>query len=87
MRTRTLAAAHVGRFYRVRLRANLGTTPYRWKLIHGRLPSGLRLRRDGTLSGRPRKRGVYRFTVRVRDHSRPTMTATRRLVLVVRKNH
>jgi hypothetical protein len=30
--------------------------------------------------------GVYRFTVRVRDHSHHTMTATRRLELTVRQS-
>ena len=87
VRTSKLSTAHAGSPYRVRLRANLGTTPYRWTLVHGSLPPGLRLRRDGMLSGRPHRRGTYRFTVRVRDASHPTITANRRLVLAVRKNH
>jgi large repetitive protein len=86
IRTHKLAGAHVARFYRAQLRANLGTTPYRWKVTRGKLPTGLRLRRDGMLSGRPRKRGTYRFTVRVKDASHPTMTETRQLMLQVRKN-
>ena len=48
VRTRTLRAARAGRDYRARLRANLGTTPYRWTVMHGRLPAGVRLHRDGT---------------------------------------
>ena len=87
VRTRKLRAARVGRTYRVRLRANLGTTPYRWKVIRGRLPAGLRLHRDGTVSGRPRRAGSYTFTVRVSDASHPTMRAVHRLVLTVRANH
>ncbi len=83
VRTRTLRAAHAGRNYRARLRANLGTTSYRWALLHGRLPQGVRLHPDGRLTGRPQKRGIYRFTVRVRDSSRPRMTAIRRLALTV----
>lgn len=86
IRTHKLAAAHVGRSYRAQLRANLGTTPYRWKVTRGKLPTGLRLRRDGMLSGRPHKRGTYRFTVRVKDASHPTMTATSQLMLQVPKN-
>ena len=86
VRTSKLPAAREGRSYRARLRANLGTTPYRWKVTRGKLPAGIRLRRDGTLFGRPRKPGTYRFTVRVKDTSHPTMTATRRLVLIVGTN-
>ena len=56
-------------------------------MTRGRLPAGLRLQRDGTLSGRPRKAGIYPFTVRVRDPSHPTMRAARRLLLTVRANH
>lgn len=85
IRTRTLAAAHASRSYRARPHANLGTTPYRWNVIHGRLPRGIRLHRDGTLTGRSRKRGACTFTVQVRDTSLPPMTATRRLVLLVRE--
>jgi hypothetical protein len=48
------------------------------------MPPGLRLRRGGTLSGRPDKPGIFRFTIRVRDTSHPTMTAARRLTLRVR---
>ena len=87
VRTHKLRAARVARTYRVRLRANLGTTPYRWKVIRGRLPAGLSLHRGGTVFGRPRRVGSYTFTVRVSDASHPTMRATRRLVLTVRANH
>lgn len=83
VRTAKLPATRVGRHYRVRLRAYLGTTPYRWTVRRGRLPHGLRLTRTGILTGRPRRAGTYRFTVRARDHTRPAMTATRRLALVV----
>ena len=41
VRTRRIPAAHRGRAYRARLRGNLGTTPYRWRVGHGRLPAGL----------------------------------------------
>ncbi len=54
-------------------------------MIHGKLARGVRLHHDGTLVGRPRKVGIYRFTVRVRDSSHPRMTATRQLVLLVQK--
>ena len=84
VRTGGLRHAHRGRRYRAQLRANLGTTPYRWRVTAGRLPHGLRLTRAGRLSGRPRQRGRFTFTIRVTDSSRPAMHARRRLTLVVR---
>lgn len=87
VRTSKLRTARVGRTYAVRLRANLGTTPYRWMVTRGKLPAGLRLRRDGIVSGRPHKAGIYTFTVRVSDASHPAMRATHRLVLTVRATH
>ena len=41
VRTATLPSAHAGRRYAVLLRANLGTTPYRWQVSAGHLPAGL----------------------------------------------
>jgi sugar lactone lactonase YvrE len=84
VRTARLPAARVGHRYKALLRANLGTTPYRWALTKGKLPAGIHLSRTGKLTGKPHRSGVYRFTVRVRDASHPRMTATRRLVLTVR---
>ncbi len=81
--TAKLAKAHAGRKYTAELKAVLGTTPYHWTLIHGKLPRGLHLNRDGKLTGRPERKGVYRFEVRVRDSSHPQMTAVRRFELVV----
>jgi sugar lactone lactonase YvrE len=83
VRTRALPRARVGRRYGARLRANLGTTPYRWAVVRGRVPAGLHLR-HGRLSGRPLHHGTYRFTVRVTDASHPHMRATRRLTVSVR---
>jgi hypothetical protein len=83
VRTRTLPHARVGKRYHARLRASLGTTPYRWTVVRGRVPAGLHLR-HGRLSGRPLRRGTYRFTVRVADSSHPAMRASRRLTVAVR---
>lgn len=80
--TRKLPAAHQGRRYLVNLVAAEGTTPYRWNVVHGRLPRGLRLRRTGAIIGTPRGRThVYRFTVRVRDRTRPHQVVSQRLSL------
>jgi sugar lactone lactonase YvrE len=84
VRTTRLRAAVVHRRYRAALRAYLGTTPYRWRVIRGQLPPGVRLSKSGVLSGRPRRAGAYLFVVRLQDHSRPPMRATAQLELVVR---
>jgi sugar lactone lactonase YvrE len=80
VRTAKLPRARAGRAYAATLRANLGTTPYRWR-VRG-LPRGLRLR-AGRIVGRPRHAGTYRLVVRVSDASHPVMRATRRLTFKV----
>jgi hypothetical protein len=85
VRTSKLPAARVGARYRARLRAYLGTTPYRWRVIKGKLAPGLKLSSNGVLSGRPKRAGTYLFTIRLRDHSRKAMTATATLELIVKR--
>jgi hypothetical protein len=55
-------AAHLGQAFSKRLDAAGGIPPLKWKK-RGKLPKGLKLSRDGVLSGVPTKAGVYRFTV------------------------
>jgi hypothetical protein len=85
VRTTRLPAAVVGHLYKTTLRANLGTEPYRWAIVKGKLPRGLKLSRDGAPSGTPRHAGKYEFTVRVRDSSHPAMSASATLLITVRK--
>jgi large repetitive protein len=86
VRTTRLPTARLHRRYRTTLRANLGTTPYRWRVAKGHLPAGLRLNAEGRISGRALKRGTYRLTVRVTDSTRRhRMTATARLTIRVRR--
>lgn len=82
VRTTTLPRARVHARYSARLRASLGTTPYRWVVTSGHLPAGIRLH-AGRLEGRPLRRGEHRFTVRVTDSSHPAMRASRRLAIAV----
>ncbi len=83
--TRKLRAARQGQHYLVNLVAAEGTTPYRWKVAHDRLPRGLRLRKTGAIIGTPRSRpGVYRFTIRLTDSTRPTQKVTEQLRLRVK---
>jgi sugar lactone lactonase YvrE len=81
--TAKLRIGRAGHRYRELLVADLGRSPFRWTVVAGHLPHGLHLERDGVLVGSPTRTGVYRFTVRVADSSRPTMTARRRLMLRV----
>jgi sugar lactone lactonase YvrE len=82
--TKHLPGAIVRHLYDVTLRAALGTTPYRWSLAHGRLPAGVRLSRDGLLSGVPRRPGRQWVTIAVTDAGHPRMSARRRFLLTVR---
>jgi hypothetical protein len=64
----TLYPGTVGTAYNGGFSADGGTQPYRWSLVAGQLPPGIRL--DGNiLSGTPTTAGTYTFTVRVTDNS------------------
>jgi hypothetical protein len=82
--TEHLPVAVVHRRYRVRLRAAEGRPPYHWSLARASLPAGLRLSRSGIVTGRARRAGRARVSVRVRDAERPAARATTWLTLVVR---
>jgi 6-phosphogluconolactonase (cycloisomerase 2 family) len=80
-----LRPAIVGHRYRLRLRAGEGRTPYRWSIVRGSLPAGLRLAPSGIISGRARRTGVARLRIRVRDAEHPAAHAVSRFTLVVRR--
>jgi hypothetical protein len=82
--TGKLAPAVAHRHYRVRLRAGEGRAPYRWSIVRGALPAGLRLTHTGIVTGRPRHAGRARVLIRVRDAERPAARAGAWLMLVVR---
>ena len=81
--TRHLPHARTHRRYRARLLAGEGRTPYRWSLVRGSLPAGLRLTTAGIISGRPRRPGTYRLVVQVRDAEHPRARAAAHLTLTV----
>jgi sugar lactone lactonase YvrE len=82
--TGKLAPAVAHRHYRARLRAGEGRAPYRWSIVRGALPAGLRLTRTGIITGRPPHAGRARVLIRVRDAERPATRAGAWLTLVVR---
>jgi hypothetical protein len=66
-----LPKAKRGVRYRALLAIKDGTAPYTAVLTAGRLPLGLSLKADGTVSGIPRektKKSVFRFVVTATDH-------------------
>ena len=72
-----------------RLSARGGSAPYSWTKSGGTLPAGMKLGRDGTLSGTPTasaKLGDYRFAVQVRDADGKTARREYSLTLKERPN-
>ncbi|MCW2888163.1 MAG: hypothetical protein JWL58_5025, partial [Streptosporangiaceae bacterium] len=54
--------AHLGKAYRHRFVAT-GTPTPKVSLAAGKLPPGLKLAADGTLSGKPTRVGTYKLTL------------------------
>lgn len=78
-----LRSAAAGHLYSAKLKVAGGVRTFQWRVLRGKLPSGLRLdSRTGALAGVPRAAGTYRFTVRVRDAL--NAISTRTYVLSVR---
>lgn len=68
IKTLRLTAAKLARTYRASLVTVGGVAPLRWRVVRGKLPSGVRLSQKlGTLAGTPRRIGTYRVTVEARD--------------------
>jgi hypothetical protein len=81
--TRTrLPSGSVGRHYRARLGVHGGMTPYRWQVLRGSPPRGVRFA-YGVFAGTPRVAGTFRVTVRAWDAQ--SASSTRTFVLTVRR--
>lgn len=59
--------AEVGMPFRMALRARGGSGTFVWELVDGKLPAGIRLRDDGSISGVPRTAGTFRVVATARD--------------------
>ena len=53
--------------YSATLAATSGNTPYKWSLVSGALPAGLKLKPTGVISGKATATGTFTFTVQVAD--------------------
>lgn len=65
--TAGLPLARVGKPYAARLVASGGVAPYRWRVVRGSLPRGLRLRPNGRIAGVPRRSGRIELVVSAAD--------------------
>jgi hypothetical protein len=74
--TTTLPAGTVKVKYTGGLTASGGNPPYKWKIVSGRLPTGLHLKASGVISGKPRVATTLTFTVKVTDHKTRTKPHT-----------
>ena len=75
---------HVGKPYAATLNTTGGIAPFAWSVTSGRLPDGCVLnRRTGAITGKPRKKGSYRFVVSVTDSEKPTKTTAVALRLTI----
>ena len=70
--------------YSVQLQAAGGVGPYKWS-YKGTLPTGLSLSSSGLLSGTPKAKGTYTFTVKVKDSSTPNEKASESVSITVLK--
>ena len=78
-----MPAGELGRFYSANLATHGGIAPTRWKLVGGRLPSGIRFAAEsGSLIGTPRETGTHVVKVEARD--RLNASSTRTLAVVIR---
>ncbi|HJQ25953.1 MAG TPA: putative Ig domain-containing protein [Blastocatellia bacterium] len=68
--TGTLAAGITGVDYAITLRGTGGTTPYRWTVNSGALPTGLTLNQTtGVIGGRPTVAGTFNFVIKITDNT------------------
>jgi len=74
--TPTFSNGVVGTSYSATLTASGGTTPYKWSISSGSLPTGLSLAAStGVIAGTPTAAGTFSFGITVTDSSKSVETA------------
>lgn len=70
--------------YKAQVVAGGGRPQYRYSVAPGSLPTGLRLHRDGAITGKPKTSGTFSITFEVTDSSTPVpQTATQTMTLTI----
>ncbi|MDQ3930197.1 MAG: putative Ig domain-containing protein [Chloroflexota bacterium] len=64
----TMWPGTVGQSYYGSFTADGGTRPYKWSIVAGQLPPGIKLS-DNTITGTPTTAGTFTFTVKVVDNA------------------
>ena len=67
--TTKLSAATAGRYYHELITLLYGKGSVQWKIVKGGLPPGLKILRNGSVTGTPQKKGIYSFTTEVTDQN------------------
>lgn len=75
IRTRALSGLQLSLPASQELQAVGGAAPYRWTVLEGAQPPGMRLEPNGVFHGRPTRLGTFAFTLGVEDASGATDSA------------
>ena len=78
-----LKKATEGAKYSVQFEAKGGEKPYFWGKASGKIPAGLALGADGSLSGIPTEDGAFNFDLKAFDNGNPTLNTTKAFELNV----
>jgi hypothetical protein len=81
--TATLPGALIGKAYSSKLAATGGTKHYKWSLVSGALPAGVKLASSGSIKGTPTAAGTSTFTVQVADTTKPPNVDQEQLSITV----
>ena len=65
--------------------ASGGKPPYRWEIIKGKLPAGLKLgRKKGEISGKPKKSVNYSFKIKLTDSGSPRRKIIKEFNIIIK---
>jgi len=81
--TTSLPAGAALQTYAATLGATGGNPSYKWSLVSGSLPAGMKLHSSGSITGKPRLGGSATFTLQVMDHATKTRAPFVRTVTYV----
>lgn len=83
VQTVSLAKGFLRQPYQFQLEAEGGIRPLNWQVTGGVLPTGLKLKSDGLISGTPKETGTFRFRGTVTDSGKPPGERSAEIVLQI----